>query len=468
MYYNININQKAIVEFNLDNEIKLDLADAFIIEYLQKQSTSQFAKRNFKIINNEVYYLLNYENIIKQLPLLNIDTKDAIGRRIKKLKNLKIIKHFIDRQHYNKIYFTTTELFEIFFSYQTVQEPKPNGSRTESQTVQEPNQYIDNNIKDNNIKDKINPISFFESLFNYYNNQSKIKDDIKSCKSKYQYLCQIGRITKEESYYNEKIDEYFKYIKYMNQDNNFMSSIGFKKYFDEKYYEEDYKKMLEDYKKMLEDEKEKQVKQKKERENTNKQTLNEFYCEEKEKATQTSLEKIINKLKHLKDEKQNMSQESIIEYVKNVYNDFIKYQNNFIFNNRYYEMTKEEKDTIENIINDYIKTECKSIRNTELDFLYEFSNKEHLKIYSIGTLLTMLKEFFKIKYKNEFKDCVFWKSTFENFIISKKDCLLNTYDLKFVDLIVYNKNKIKEAKEANGELLKKFRIACSKLNIELC
>lgn len=46
MYYNISINQKAIVDFNKQNTIKIDLIDGVIIEYLQKQSTSSFAKRN--------------------------------------------------------------------------------------------------------------------------------------------------------------------------------------------------------------------------------------------------------------------------------------------------------------------------------------------------------------------------------------------------------------------------------------
>lgn len=158
MYYSININQIAIAIHNKAQEtLKLDLIDGAIMEYLQKQTTSKFAKKNFIIKDNEIYYLLCYENIITQLPLLNIETKDAIGRRIKKLKESHIIKHFVDRQNNNKVYFNTTELFETFFSYdQTDLKPNPHGFKTESLTDLKPNQ--DNNINDNNINYTITTI----------------------------------------------------------------------------------------------------------------------------------------------------------------------------------------------------------------------------------------------------------------------------------------------------------------------
>lgn len=158
MYYSININQIAIATFNKSKEtIKLDLIDGCIMEYLQKQSTSRFAKKNFLITeDNEIFFLICYDNIIKQLPLLNIETKDAIGRRIKKLKQANIINHFIDRKNNNKVYFNTTDLFETFFSYdQTDEKPNPNGLQTERLTDEKPNHNIyDKNIKDKNINDK--------------------------------------------------------------------------------------------------------------------------------------------------------------------------------------------------------------------------------------------------------------------------------------------------------------------------
>lgn len=155
MYYNISINQKAIVDFNKQNTIKVDLVDGVIIEYLQKQTTSSFAKRNHLIKDNEVYFLLSYENIITQLPLLNIENKEVIARRIKKLKDLQIINHFVDRKQGCKIFFNTTDIFESFFSYDL---PTQKSSAPDSKVDTLPTQkssaiYIDNNINDNYISD---------------------------------------------------------------------------------------------------------------------------------------------------------------------------------------------------------------------------------------------------------------------------------------------------------------------------
>lgn len=157
MYYSININQIAIATYNKAEEsVKLDLIDGCIMEYLQKQSTSRFAKKNFIIKDDEVFFLICYENIIKQLPLLNIETKDAIGRRIKKLKEGRIINHFVDRKNNNKVYFNTTDLFETFFSYDlTDEKPKGFGFQNGRLTDEKPNHNIyDKNIKDNSINDK--------------------------------------------------------------------------------------------------------------------------------------------------------------------------------------------------------------------------------------------------------------------------------------------------------------------------
>ena len=196
MYYSININQIAIATFNKSKEtVKLDLIDGCIMEYLQKQSTSRFAKKNFLITeDNEVFFLICYDNIIKQLPLLNIETKDAIGRRIKKLKQANIINHFIDRKNNNKIYFNTTDLFETFFSYdQTDEKPNPNGLQTERLTDEKPNHNIyDKNIKDKNINDKEKNIkkatilsekeTLFENFYKLYNNKTEITEQTKKTK----------------------------------------------------------------------------------------------------------------------------------------------------------------------------------------------------------------------------------------------------------------------------------------------
>ena len=163
MYYSININQIAIARHNNKYDTNFDLVDGAILEYLQKQSTSAFAKRNYKIFDGLVFYLLFYDNIIQQLPLIKIENKESIGRRIKKLVDANVILQKIEKIPNNgtKIYFTTTDIFETFFSYDTTQ--KSDGDTTQKldgDTTQKSDELIyDKNIKNKNINDKINAAS---------------------------------------------------------------------------------------------------------------------------------------------------------------------------------------------------------------------------------------------------------------------------------------------------------------------
>ena len=149
MQYSININQLAIVNHNNHFGTNLDIIDGVILEYLQKQSTSTFAKRNFKIVDGAVFYLLCYDNIIQQLPLIKIASKDAICRRIDKLLNANVILKHIEKIPNNgtKIYFTTTEIFESFFSYDTTQKSSGDTTQKSSELT------YDKNTKDKSIND---------------------------------------------------------------------------------------------------------------------------------------------------------------------------------------------------------------------------------------------------------------------------------------------------------------------------
>ena len=79
MKYNININQKAII----DNWFNLDIIDCAILNYIQ-----DFAKSNkiIKIIYDwQEYFWIQYEHFIKEMPLLWIKNKQALKRRIDKI-----------------------------------------------------------------------------------------------------------------------------------------------------------------------------------------------------------------------------------------------------------------------------------------------------------------------------------------------------------------------------------------------
>jgi hypothetical protein len=159
MYYSININQIAIATHNKNFATNLDLIDGAIIVYLAQQSISVFAKKNFIIYENEVYYRICYDNIISQLPLINIENKEVIGRRIKKLEKSGVIKFYIDKKNNNKTYFTTTELFENFVSKVPTQKSIPADLEVGTHPTQKSTHIYDNDTNDNSTiysKEKIN------------------------------------------------------------------------------------------------------------------------------------------------------------------------------------------------------------------------------------------------------------------------------------------------------------------------
>lgn len=102
MKYSININQKAIVELNNEAGANLDLKDATIISFFKDYT--HFPKVQKQIIENEVFYWVSYQWIIDENPLLEIENKNVLARRIEKICNAGILQKFIDKKQGNKIY----------------------------------------------------------------------------------------------------------------------------------------------------------------------------------------------------------------------------------------------------------------------------------------------------------------------------------------------------------------------------
>jgi hypothetical protein len=75
MKYNLTLNQKSIVESGLD----IDITDSYILYCL-------YHNYGFN------YFLYNSEFIINELPLLRIQAKDTINRRIERLVKIGLIE----------------------------------------------------------------------------------------------------------------------------------------------------------------------------------------------------------------------------------------------------------------------------------------------------------------------------------------------------------------------------------------
>jgi uncharacterized phage protein (TIGR02220 family) len=146
MKWNININQKAVIDMGVD----IDIIDAAIIDQCMSFSHSKDCGRMF--LDGETFYWLGYENIAEQLPLLKLK-KDSVYRRLKKMADLGLLIPHPNNQAIGKPFYAFTEkCVKCTYGYKsegTDQNPKGYGSKSELGTDENPD---NNNIRDNNIK----------------------------------------------------------------------------------------------------------------------------------------------------------------------------------------------------------------------------------------------------------------------------------------------------------------------------
>lgn len=90
MKYTIEgFSQEKLVEFGMD------VNDAIILRWFIDFKDS--GKMATEIVNNDKYYWINYEELLKDLPIMNIK-KDTLYRRLKKMESVQILKHFTKKQ----------------------------------------------------------------------------------------------------------------------------------------------------------------------------------------------------------------------------------------------------------------------------------------------------------------------------------------------------------------------------------
>lgn len=168
MNYNININQKAIVELNSELEDKLDLKDATILEWMLKFHAEPKSKK--MLIGESVYFWGAYQLIIDENPLLEIDNKEVISRRVGRLVDAGLIQNFISKDEGNKTYFSITQkCFDLIKRDEktlSTQKSIPIDSKVDTLSTQKSNNnnIIYNNIINNDFGKYLNDILFIENI----------------------------------------------------------------------------------------------------------------------------------------------------------------------------------------------------------------------------------------------------------------------------------------------------------------
>lgn len=77
-------------------EYDLDLKDAFILTYLKELTSKKLIQ---KVIDNNIYYWIDYDALIDYMPLLGISTTKVLGRRFAKYEDLGFIKRHLHKSY---------------------------------------------------------------------------------------------------------------------------------------------------------------------------------------------------------------------------------------------------------------------------------------------------------------------------------------------------------------------------------
>ncbi len=103
MQYNININQKAII----DSGLQIDYKDAAILDVCMKYGhSSSCIKMEFC---GKIYYWFDHNKIAKELPLLSLK-KDSVYRRMKKMCEVGLVIQHPENEKMGKSFYSFQDL----------------------------------------------------------------------------------------------------------------------------------------------------------------------------------------------------------------------------------------------------------------------------------------------------------------------------------------------------------------------
>jgi len=150
MLYNIDINQFAAVKLGLHKKLKPQdfIIFSFIRKFAKAQKCIKFSE------SGTIFYMFHWSLIKQQLPLLNLNTRQSIKKRIDKLVEANLIAPHKHNQAKGKQYYKFTELADSLEFYNISQTETTNVYTRDNERLHErDNERLHNNHynKDNNI-----------------------------------------------------------------------------------------------------------------------------------------------------------------------------------------------------------------------------------------------------------------------------------------------------------------------------
>lgn len=154
MQYNVNINQKAIIDAKLD----LDFEDAAIMAFIYSFSHSSAIDK--MVSNNKEYYWFAYKKVLAELPLLKI-SKDRVYRKFKNMAELGLLEAHPDNKTLGRSYYAITQKMVALYhgndSPPSVKTTDPYGENDVPPTVKTTDNH--STIYQDTISDNTPPLS---------------------------------------------------------------------------------------------------------------------------------------------------------------------------------------------------------------------------------------------------------------------------------------------------------------------
>lgn len=108
--YTLQINQKAII----DNKLDIDIIDASIFDFIHYFQSSPKTKK--MVDNGTQYFYLHWSKIVEQIPLLGINSRQGVYKRLQNLINAKLIKaHEENGKGTGLMWFCLGENYDLMF-----------------------------------------------------------------------------------------------------------------------------------------------------------------------------------------------------------------------------------------------------------------------------------------------------------------------------------------------------------------
>ena len=164
--YNININQFAIIQ----NNLQIDLIDAAIFDYIKDFANSPFCKKMTDGGMN--YFWVKWDKIVSDMPLLGISTRQNIHTRMVKLSIAQLISPHKDNQIMGQSWYCFGDNYDKMIRYDATLHPVTQTLHPCNANVTPPvTQTLHNNSISNN---SINIIT--SSSSSTHEKKSKIKN----------------------------------------------------------------------------------------------------------------------------------------------------------------------------------------------------------------------------------------------------------------------------------------------------